>query len=136
MTLPYLDDARISVLGVCGGGGYAINATLTEKRINAVVSITGVNIGRLFRECFSQYDPLGALDAMAAQRTMEARGSELLPASPQVATQNWLTERDVFEATDYYIPRAASSLAAPPTCFSATPRRRWPRTPSPSPRRC
>lgn len=58
--------------------------TLTEKRIKAVVSITGVNVGRLFHESFSNYDPL---DAMAAQRTKEVRGGELrvdelLPASP------------------------------------------------------
>ncbi|AMD56870.1 alpha/beta hydrolase [Agrobacterium tumefaciens] len=107
VTLPYIDEGRIGVLGVCGGGGYAINATLTEKRIKAVVSITGVNIGRLFREGFSGYDPLGTLNAMAAQRTAEARGgelqvNELLPASPDTAKEHGLTERDVFEATDYY----------------------------------
>lgn len=107
VTLPYVDAERIGVLGICGGGGYAVNATLTEKRIKAVVSISGVNIGRLFREGFSGYDPLGALNAMAAQRTREARGgelqvNELLPASPQEATAHGLTERDVFEATDYY----------------------------------
>ncbi|WP_313617141.1 alpha/beta hydrolase [Agrobacterium sp.] len=107
VTLPYIDEARIGVLGVCGGGGYAINATLTEKRIKAVASITGVNIGRLFREGFSGYDPLGALAAMGVQRTGEARGgqlqvNELLPASADVAKENGLTERDVFEATDYY----------------------------------
>ncbi|WP_336813537.1 alpha/beta hydrolase [Bosea sp. MMO-172] len=107
VTLPYVDADAIGVLGVCGGGGYVLNATLTEKRIKAVVSITGVNIGRLFREGFSNYDPLGALTAMAAQRTREARGgelqvNELLPASPDVARKNGLTELDVFEATDYY----------------------------------
>ena len=107
VTRPYVDSDSIGVLGVCGGGGYALNATLTEKRIKAVVSITGVNIGRLFREGFSNYDPLGALDAMAAQRTREARGSELqvnelLPADPDTARKNGMTEIDVFEATDYY----------------------------------
>ncbi|PYA62847.1 alpha/beta hydrolase [Serratia marcescens] len=107
VTLPYVDAERIGVLGICGGGGYAVNATLTEKRIKAVVSITGVNIGRLFREGFSGYDPLAVLNAMAAQRTLEARGgelqvNELLPASPEAATAHGLTERDVFEATDYY----------------------------------
>ena len=107
VTLPYVDADRIGVLGVCGGGGYAVNAALTEKRIKAVVSITGVNVGRLFREGFSNYDPLGALNAMAAQRTAEARGghfqvNELLPAGPDAAKAAGLTERDVFEATDYY----------------------------------
>ncbi|MGV1988886.1 alpha/beta hydrolase [Agrobacterium sp. 22-221-1] len=107
VTLPYVDADRIGVIGICGGGGYVLNATLTEKRIKAVVAITPVNIGRLFREGFSNYDPLGALEAMAAQRTKEARGgelqvNELLPASPDAAWAAGLTERDVFEATDYY----------------------------------
>lgn len=124
VTLPYVDEARIGVLGVCGGGAYAINATLTEKRIKAVVSITGVNVGRLFREGFSSYDPLGALEAMAAQRTKEARGgvlqvNELLPANPQAARQNGLTERDVFEATDYYkTPRGQQPGGATRMLFS------------------
>lgn len=107
VTLPYVDAERIGGIGICGGGGYILNATLTEKRIKAVVGITPVNIGRLFREGFSQYNPLGALDAMAAQRTKEALGgelqvNELLPASPEAATAAGLTEIDVFEATDYY----------------------------------
>lgn len=107
VTLPYVDADRIGVIGICGGGGYVLNATLTEKRIKATVAITPVNIGRLFREGFSNYDPLGALNAMATQRTKEARGgelqvNELLPASLDAATQSGLTERDVFEATDYY----------------------------------
>lgn len=45
VTLPYVDADRIGVLGVCGGGGYALNAALTEKRFKAVVSVTGVNYG-------------------------------------------------------------------------------------------
>ena len=92
VTLPYVDADRIGAIGICGGGGYILNATMTEKRIKAVVGITPVNIGRLFREGFSGYDPIGALEAMAAQRTKEARGgelqvNELLPASPEAATK-------------------------------------------------
>lgn len=124
VTLPYVDADRIGVIGVCGGGGYALNATLTEKRIKAVVGITPVNIGRLFREGFSNFDPLGALQAMAAQRTAEARGgpvqvNELLPASPEAATKQGLTERDVFEATDYYkTPRGQQPGGATKMVFS------------------
>ncbi|ELA7355007.1 alpha/beta hydrolase [Vibrio alginolyticus] len=107
VTLPYVDENRIGGLGICGGGGYMINSALTEKRLKAVVGITPVNLGRLFREGFSMYDPIANLEAMAAQRTAEARGSELkidelLPPNIEFAKENGLTERDVFEATDYY----------------------------------
>ncbi|ELA6590186.1 alpha/beta hydrolase [Vibrio alginolyticus] len=107
VTLPYVDENRIGGLGICGGGGYMINSALTEKRLKAVVGITPVNLGRLFREGFSMYNPIANLEAMAAQRTAEARGSELkidelLPPNIEFAKENGLTERDVFEATEYY----------------------------------
>lgn len=107
VTLPYVDEDRIGVLGICGGGGYSINAAMTERRIKAVGTITGVNYGRLMREGFSGFNPIGALEAMAKQRTAEARGAELhvddlLPPSPAEAKRRGLTEIDVYEATDYY----------------------------------
>lgn len=77
VTLPYVDENRIGVVGVCGGAVYSINAAMTERRIKAVASVTGVNFGRLMLEGFSGYDPLGALEALARQRAAEMRGSEL-----------------------------------------------------------
>lgn len=124
VTLPYVDENRIGGLGICGGGGYIINSALTEKRLKAVVGITPVNVGRLFREGFSMYDPIANLEAMAAQRTAEARGSELqinelLPPSIEFAKENGLTERDVFEATEYYkTPRGQTEGGATRMLFS------------------
>ncbi|HGH6024235.1 alpha/beta hydrolase [Vibrio mimicus] len=124
VTLPYVDENRIGGLGICGGGGYIINSALTEKRLKAVVGITPVNVGRLFREGFSMYDPITNLEAMAAQRTVEARGSELqindlLPPSVEFAKENGLTERDVFEATEYYkTPRGQTEGGATRMLFS------------------
>ena len=77
VTLSYVDEDRIGVLGICGGGGYSINAAMTERRIKAVGTVTGANYGRLMREGFSNYHPIAALEAMAKQRTAEARGGEL-----------------------------------------------------------
>ncbi|MGK8205727.1 alpha/beta hydrolase [Burkholderia cenocepacia] len=107
VTLPYVDENRIGVLGICGGGGYAINAAMTERRIRAVGTVTGANYGRLMREGFSNYDPIGALEAMAEQRTAEARGAalrvdDLLPPSPEAAREAGLTEVDLYGATEYY----------------------------------
>jgi len=123
VTLPYVDADRIGVLGICGGGGYAINITMTERRIKALASITGVNFGRLFREGFSNYDPIGALDAMAAQRTAQMRGEKaqadlFVPESMDAAKQAGITDVDVLGATDYYRNRCVNDSAGTRALFS------------------
>jgi dienelactone hydrolase len=35
-TLPYVDRDRIGVLGICAGGGYAVNATMNDRRVKAL----------------------------------------------------------------------------------------------------
>ncbi|MGC4011329.1 MAG: alpha/beta hydrolase [Pseudomonas sp.] len=104
---PYVDAQRIGAIGICGGAADTINAAITDHRIKALASITGVNFGRLIREGFSQFDPLGALKAMAAQRTAEAQGAarhviNYLPESVEAGKQAGLTDIDVLEATEYY----------------------------------
>lgn len=107
ISLPFVDEHRIGAIGVCGGGGYSIHAAITDYRIKAVASITGVNFGRLLREGFSQFNPVAALDAMAKQRTAEAKGGEryvidYLPNSVEGAKAAGITDIDVLGATDYY----------------------------------
>lgn len=112
VTLPYVDADRIGAIGICGGGGYTIQAAMTDRRIKALTSITGVNFGRLMREGFSQFNPVAMLDAIAAQRTAEARGAvrhviDYLPPSVEQARAASITDIDVLGATDYYkTPRA------------------------------
>ena len=56
-----VDGARIALVGVCMGGGYAVSAAARDKRIRAVVSVAGgYNIGGTFQqflgpENFSNY---------------------------------------------------------------------------------
>ena len=107
VTLPYVDADRIGVLGICGGGGYAVNATMTERRIKALGTVTGANYGRLMRGNFSNRDPIGALEKIAAQRSAEARGEkwhvdDLLPRSVEAGKAAGITDIDPLEATDYY----------------------------------
>ena len=123
VTLPYVDAERIGTLGICGGGGYAINATMIERRFKAVVSITGVNYGRLCREGFSGFDPIGQMEAVAKQRTAEARGEPLkvdlfVPPSMEVARQAGMTDIDVLGATDYYRSRCINDNAGTRAMFS------------------
>ena len=123
VTLPYVDADHIGVLGICGGGGYAINITMTERRIKALASITGVNFGRLSREGFTAYDPIDALEAMGQQRTAEMRGEALrtdnfLPATVEAGKQAGITDIDVLEATDYYRSRCVEVGAGTRALFS------------------
>jgi dienelactone hydrolase len=92
VTLPYVDEERIGVLGICGGGGYSINAAMTERRIKAVGTVTGANYGRLMREGFSNYHPIAALaggisDAVASITASSWRDCRrMLPSGPGTAT--------------------------------------------------
>lgn len=107
MTLPYVDGERVGVLGICGGGGYAISATMTERRIKALGTVVAANYGRLMRGNFSGLHPVDALEKMANQRTAEIRGAklqvdDLLPPSVEAGKKAGITDIDVLEATDYY----------------------------------
>lgn len=106
-SLPYVDENRIGAIGVCGGGAYTIHAGITDHRLKALVSVTGVNYGRLIREGFAQFNPLAFSESMAGMRTAEALGGtrhvvDLLPASVEAGKEAGITDIDVLEATDYY----------------------------------
>jgi hypothetical protein len=103
-TLGHVDDERIGVLGVCAGGGYAVNAAMTEHRIKAVGVVSVINIGRAYRAGASVGE---ALEAVGRQRTAEARGAAPLitswtPESPEAAAEAGITDSDMLEAVDYY----------------------------------
>ncbi|WP_114821551.1 alpha/beta hydrolase [Chryseobacterium sp. KLBC 52] len=106
-TLSYVDAEKIGILGVCGGGAYSLNIAMTERRIKAVVSITGVNFGRLLRDGFAGGSPMEVLGQIASQRSSEAKGDDLLtinmlPESVEVGKAAGIDDIDVLEATDYY----------------------------------
>ena len=107
-TLSYVDSERIGVLGICAGGGYAVNAALTEHRIKAVGTVVAVNLGRANRQAnvASANAVVQALEAVGKQRTAEARGDTQrrdpwIPDTVEAAKQAGL-DRDTLDAVDYY----------------------------------
>ncbi|KFZ77056.1 DeoR faimly transcriptional regulator [Amycolatopsis sp. MJM2582] len=115
-SLEYVDTERIGVFGICAGGGYAVNATMTDHRIKAVGTVSVVNIGSAYRKGWFGSDPDSAavptLDAAAQQRAAEAQGADAayIPYVPAETDEN--TPRDMVEAHDYYLtPRAQHANA-------------------------
>lgn len=101
VTLPYINEERIGVLGICAGGGYAVNAAMTERRIKAVGTAVGANIGRLNREA-GQEATIATLEMVGKQRTAEARGADALIV-PWVPDENKeAADIDLREAYEYY----------------------------------
>lgn len=77
---PGVDQTRIGSLGICGGGGYTIAASKTDKRIKAVATISMFNSGRVRRNGFkdTQIDTIGERLRQASQaRTKEKNGGEV-----------------------------------------------------------
>ena len=100
-NLHYVDNNRISALGICAGGGYVDNAAQIDKRIKAVANVSGIDIGWLFRDAFGE-DPfptiLATLEQVAQGRTAEAQGAELIVAN--------------------YVPNTAEEAAAAPLAYA------------------
>lgn len=108
-TLPQVDSDRIGVLGICAGGGYSVSASQTEHRIKAVATVSGVDVGEISRRGWfgtaNDVDAqVKALEAIAAQRTAEAKGApirynHIVPEKDEITSD---TPNDIVEATDYY----------------------------------
>lgn len=120
VTLPYVDEARIGVLGVCGGGAYAANAAMTEKRIKAVGTVVATNYGRMMRDGDMSPDAaLKTLEAVGQQRTAEARGAAPLVvgyipfANQAEREQAGVHDVDMINAIDYYLTPRGKQPGAP-----------------------
>lgn len=105
-TLPFVDSTRIAALGICAGGAYAINATMTDHRIKAVAGISTFNYGDGMRKGWRGTGTVEELRTtqqnVAKERTAEANGAKpvLLPYVPDTTTG--VTESDMVEASEYY----------------------------------
>ena len=51
-TYAGVDVNRIGILGICGGGGYTLNAAKTDKRFKAVATLSMFNTGLVRRNGF------------------------------------------------------------------------------------
>lgn len=108
VNVPGLDAARIGVLGICAGGGYAVHTARTDHRIRAVGTVVAGNMGESWRSAaFAPDGPVAALDRLAADRTREAQTGEFdrlawLPDTMEDAEAAGITDIDNVQAIEYY----------------------------------
>lgn len=87
-TLPYVDRERIGAIGICGSGGFALNAAQVDTRIKAIATSAMYDISGVARNGWqdSQTDEerRAGLHAIAAQRWADVDAGEpaLTPVFP------------------------------------------------------
>ncbi|MDO8070882.1 alpha/beta hydrolase [Janthinobacterium sp. SUN176] len=103
---PAVDPARIGVLGICGGGGYAVSAAQVDHRIQAIATVSMYDMGRARRQglgdTLTYEQRMKTLAEVGEQRTREARGEPRrdIRALPESAGPD--APEIVREFLDYY----------------------------------
>ena len=78
---PGVDPQRLGLLGICGGGGYALKAGQSDKRFQSIATVSMFNSGLVRRNGFmdSQLDTIQErLQQASAARAQEAAGGEVV----------------------------------------------------------
>ncbi|WP_205749159.1 alpha/beta hydrolase [Frigidibacter oleivorans] len=107
MTLPFADEARVGLLGICAGGGYAIHAALTERRFGAIGTVVANDMGSYFRQVQPRDALMEMLDEVGRQRTRAARGAAprrdpWIPDSMAEAVEAGVSDPELLEAVAFY----------------------------------
>jgi len=78
---PGVDSGRLGLLGICGGGGYALKAAQTDKRFGAVATLSMFNSGLVRRNGYMD-SQLATIQQRLKQasdaRAQEAAGGKVL----------------------------------------------------------
>lgn len=79
-----VDTAKIGLLGICGGGGYALKAAQSDKRFKAIATISMFNSGEVRRNGY-MHSQVSTIETRLMQasnaRALEAAGGEVLYAN-------------------------------------------------------
>lgn len=102
-----VDKHRIGLLGICGGGGYALKAAQTDKRFKAVATLSMFNSGLVRRNGFMNSGLstiLQRLEQASTARAQEAAGGEILYAADTKITDEQADKMafDLYREGHYY----------------------------------
>ncbi len=118
---PTVDRERIGIIGICGWGGMALNATAVDKRVKAVVASTMYDMTRVMSKGYNDSVTLAQRTQMLEQLSQQ-RWKDAETGSPAYqASYNKLQGGEAPFMVDYhdyyakprgYHPRAVNSLNA------------------------
>ncbi len=77
---PGVNTARLGALGICGGGGYTLNAAKSDKRFGAVATLSMFNTGQVRRNGYmnAQMDSIQArLEEVSDAKAKEVKSGEV-----------------------------------------------------------
>ena len=105
-----VDASRLGLLGICGGGGYALKAAQTDKRFKALATLSMFNSGLVRRNGFMN-SGLSTIQQRLKQaseaRAQEAAGGEVLYAADTKTTDEMADKMpfDLYREGHYYYNR-------------------------------
>jgi fermentation-respiration switch protein FrsA (DUF1100 family) len=107
---PGADAGRLGLLGICGGGGYALKAAQTDKRFQAVATLSMFNSGVVRRNGFMNSGVSTIqqrLQQATEARAQEAAGGIVLYAADAEITDEMADEMpfDLYREGHYYYHR-------------------------------
>lgn len=94
---PGVDVARVGLLGICGGGGYALKAAQTDKRFRSVATVSMFNSGRVRRNGYMDSQLATIPERM--RQASDARAKEVAGREVRAGTHE-MTGGDVLYAGD------------------------------------
>ncbi|MBF7688148.1 alpha/beta hydrolase [Acinetobacter rathckeae] len=116
-TLDYVDAEHIGAMGICAGGGYTANAAINDRRIQAIATISAVNIGAMFRNGWDNnvedQDALAYIQAGSNIRSADIKSGEFaqMPLAP--SNEADAPNEELRQAWEYYHTSRAQHKNAP-----------------------
>lgn len=99
-----VDRNKIGIIGICGFGGFALNATVVDKRVKAVATTSMYDISRVsakgYNDQMTAEERTVLLEKMSMQRWVDAENGK--PAYPETHLPEKLTGDEPQFIKDYF----------------------------------